>query len=330
MAAKYLYGPVPGEPDETTGAVTGGNVSMTVKVGEKTESFAATISGSGSVIALKLSGGIYPVGSKTLALANGFEDKIKSLFGFDELNPNIASGWMLDRVMEVLEQNPGSGHDPTKMMVSGCSGCGKGAYLAGVFSRVPLTVVVESGGGGVSNLRQAVWFRYGEGGSIWQCASGKPESIDTVADEGECAPWMTSAARYFRDNPSKVFNLPLDTHLILATIAPRYLVVFTNSNGPNEWCELCGTCEALSAWAAKPVWKALGVPERMGFGMYSALHCGASGSQTTLASEMFKRVFEGDATANTDVMNVLMNGVQQPFNEWKDLWIDWDMDVVLQ
>ena len=26
---------------------------------------------------------------------------------------------MLDRVMDVLEQNPSSGHDPTKMMVSG-------------------------------------------------------------------------------------------------------------------------------------------------------------------------------------------------------------------
>ncbi|WP_437332461.1 glucuronyl esterase domain-containing protein [Sorangium sp. So ce394] len=330
MAAKYLYGPVPGEPDEVTGTVSGGTVSITAKVGEKTESFSASISGSGDVIALELSGGIFPSSRKKLSFGSGFEGKIRNLFGLSELNTNIANGWMIDRVMDVLEQNPGSGHDPTKVMVSGCSGCGKGAYLAGVFSRAPVVVIVESGGGGVANLRQAEWFRHGEGGSVWQCSDAKPQSIDNLEDSGICGPWVTSAARWLRSDPSKVYNLPFDTHMILATIAPRHLVHFTNANGRNSWCHLGGTCEALSAWAAKPVWKALGVPERMGFQMYSANHCGASGSQTALAGEMFKRAFEGNTSANTDVMNILDNGVQQPVNEWKDMWVDWDMETVLQ
>ncbi|WP_242515312.1 hypothetical protein [Sorangium cellulosum] len=330
MAAKYLYGPVPSEPDEVTGTVSGGAVSITVKVGDKTESFSANINGSGDVIALKLSGGIFPPGSKDLSFGSGFEGKIRNLFGLSELNTNIANGWMIDRVMDVLEQNPGSGHDPTKVMVSGCSGCGKGAYLAGVFSRAPLVVIVESGGGGVANLRQAEWFRHGEGSSVWQCSDAKPQSIDNLEDSGICGPWVTSAARWLRSDPSKVYNLPFDTHLLLATIAPRHLVHFTNSNGRNSWCHLGGTCEALSAWAAKPVWKALGVPERMGFQMYSANHCGASGSQTALAGEMFKRAFEGDTSAKTDVMEIPDSGVQQPVSEWKDMWVDWDMETVLQ
>jgi hypothetical protein len=29
-------------------------------------------------------------------------------------------------------------------------------------------------------------------------------------------------------------------------------------------------------------------------------------------------------------MNILDNGVQQPVSEWKTMWVDWDMDVVLQ
>jgi hypothetical protein len=292
MAAKYIYAPVPTKPDQVTGTVSGGSVAITVKVGSKSETFSATISGSGKAIALELSGGIFPSGHKTLSFGTGFEGKIKTLYGFSaDVNTNIANGWMIDRVMDVLEQNPSSGHDPTKVMVSGCSGCGKGAYLAGVFSRAPLVIIVESGGGGAANLRQAQW--------------------------------LVSA-------PSKVNNLPFDTHLLLATIAPRHLLHFSNNNGVNSWCHLGGTCEALSAWAAKPVWKALGVPERMGFHMYSAMHCSVPSEATALAGEFFKRAIDGNASAKTDVMDIMDNGVQQPVSQWKDMWIDWDMDTVLK
>ncbi len=330
MAAKYIYGPVPSEPDEVTGTVSGGTVSISCTVGSKTESFSASISGSGSVIALELSGGIFPSSRKKLSFGSGFEGKIRSLFGLSELNPNVANGWMIDRVMDVLEQNPGSGHDPTKIMVSGCSGCGKGAFLAGVFSRAPLVVIVESGGGGAANLRQAEWFRHGGGNSTWQCADALPQSIDNLEDNGICGPWVTGAAGWLRSSPAKVYNLPIDQHLLLATIAPRYLLHFSNNNGVNSWCHLGGTCEALSAWAAEPVWNALGVPERMGFHMYSAGHCSSPAEATSLAGEFFKRAFEGDASANTDVMDIMSNGVQQPVSEWEGMWIDWDMDTVLQ
>lgn len=331
MAAKYIYAPVPTKPDQVTGTVSGGSVAITVKVGSKSETFSATISGSGKAIALELSGGIFPSGHKTLSFGTGFEGKIKTLYGFSaDVNTNIANGWMIDRVMDVLEQNPSSGHDPTKVMVSGCSGCGKGAYLAGVFSRAPLVIIVESGGGGAANLRQAEWFRHGAGKSVWKCADDVPQSIDNLEPNGICGPWITSAAQWLVSAPSKVNNLPFDTHLLLATIAPRHLLHFSNNNGVNSWCHLGGTCEALSAWAAKPVWKALGVPERMGFHMYSAMHCSVPSEATALAGEFFKRAIDGNASAKTDVMDIMDNGVQQPVSQWKDMWIDWDMDTVLK
>ncbi|HLV65749.1 MAG TPA: hypothetical protein VKY73_08040 [Polyangiaceae bacterium] len=331
MADKYLYGPVPPTPDEVTGTVNGGNVSITVTVGSKTEDFTATIgNGSGDVIALELSGGIFPQGRKKLSFGSGFEGKIRNLFGYSQLNPNVANGWMVDRVIDVLEQNPDSGHDPKKMMVSGCSGCGKGAFLVGVFSRIPLTVIVESGGGGASNLRMTEWFRHGAGGNIYQCADAKPQGIDNLEDNGICGPWVTNAASWLRQNPAKVYNLPFDQHLLLATIAPRYLVHFTNDHGVNSWCHLGGTGEALSAWAAEPVWNALGVPERMGFLQYSAGHCSTPSAATSLANEFFKRAFQGDQNAKTDVMEIMANGVQQPVSEWKSMWVDWDMETTLQ
>jgi hypothetical protein len=237
---------------------------------------------------------------------------------------------MIDRVMDVLEQNPTSGHDPTKMMVSGCSGCGKGAFLAGVFSRVPLTVIVESGGGGAASLRMTEWFRHGDGNDIYQCADALPQGIDNLENNGICGPWVSGAADWVRMDPAKVYDLPFDMHSLLATIAPRYLVHFTNDHGVNSWCHLGGTGEALSAWAAEPVWNALGVPERMGFLMYSAGHCSNPSAATSLANQFFQRVFDGSTSATTDVMEIMSNGVQQPVSEWEATWVDWDMDTMLE
>jgi hypothetical protein len=44
----------------------------------------------------------------------------------------------------------------------------------------------------------------------------------------------------------------------------------------------------------------------------------------------FKRVFQGDMAAKTDVMQIMEDGVQQPVSEWKAMWVDWDMATVLQ
>jgi hypothetical protein len=332
MAAKYIYGPYPFEPDETIGTVSGDTVSITCTEGANQERFTATISGSGDAIALEFSVGIFPDPHKALSFESGFEDKIESLFGLSEINTNVAKGWMVDRVMDVLEQNPGSGHDPQKMMVSGCSGCGKAAFIVGVFSRIPLTIILESGAAGAANLRQAEWFRHGDGQAIYSPACiDSPQIIgDILEDNGICGPWFTDAADPIRSVHDLVNHLPFDQHLLLASIAPRHLLHFTNDNGVNSWCSLGGTCEALSAWAAKPVWNALGVPDNMGFLMYDYSHCGSPPEAIALANEFFKRVFDGDTSANTAVMQIPEDGVQQPVSEWEEMWIDWDMNPVLQ
>lgn len=325
IAAKYLYGPVPGDCDEVSGSVNGGSVSITCTVGSKTESFSASISGSGKAINVNLTAGILPPG-KSLSLGSGNESKIRNLYGLSELNPNIAIGWMINRVMDVLEQNPDSGHDPTKIAVSGCSGCGKGAFLAGVFSRAPLVVIRESGGGGATSFRMTEWFRHGAGNSRWNC-SGLPQGIDNLEDNGICGPWVTSAASSFRSEPATVNNMPIDQHLLLATIAPRYLVHVTNNNGPSSWCHLAGTSEALASWAAHSVYKALGVPENHSFEVYNGGHC--TTADPGIAAAMFDRAINGNTSADTGKINIDDGRVQIPVSEWKGLFVDWDMDTVL-
>ena len=331
MAAKYIYGPYPFEPDETTGTVSGGNISITCTEGDKTEQFTATINGSGSVITVTMGslGAILPSGGKSLTFGSGFEGKIKNLFGLSE-NPltNVATGWMVDRVIEVLEKNPDSGHDPEKMAVSGCSGCGKAAFLVGAFSRIPMTVIVESGGGGAANLRQVEWFRHDSAGqALWDCPDGDPQGIDNLENSGACTPWVGSMAQPIRSQPDLVNHLPFDQHLLLATMAPRYLVHFSNDNG-NGWCHLAGTSEGLSAWAAYPVWEALGVPERMAMEIYSGGHC--STGDTGIAAAMFDRAFNGNTSAQTGGIKIMDSRVQQPVGEWEAMWIDWNMDTVLE
>gem|GEM_PF-1370043 len=339
MAQKYIYGPCPPKPDSVWGTVSGGTVNINCKEGSNTASFSATISGSGDIICLSMGGsGIFPDGStKSLSVGSGNVSKIQNLYGVSGMVDNLATAWMVDRVMDVLELNPGSGHDPTKIMVSGCSGCGKAAFLVGAFSRIPLTVIVESGGGGAANLRQTEWFRHGAGGSSYSCQDqGRttyPQGIDNLENSGACTPWVSPVADWIRSNSSKVKNLPFDQHLLLACIAPRACFHATNTHGVNEWCHLGGTGEALSAWAAEPVWNALGVPDNFGFNMPTSAysHCTeAKARHGTIADEFYDRVFNGNTSANTDVMNIPDGKVQQPVSEWKDMWIDWDMDVTLE
>ena len=326
MAAKYLYGPVPGDCDEVSGTVSGGNVSITCKVGNNSQNFSATISGSGKSINVNLSSGILPTG-KTLSLGSGNDAKIKTLYGISEVNPNIVNAWMINRVMDVLELNPNSGHDPKTVAVSGCSGCGKGAFLAGVFSRAPIVVIVESGGGGGSSWRMNEWFAHGAGMSTWDCTD-RPQGIDVLENNGICGPWVTSAADSFRAAPATVNKLPFDQHMLLATIAPRYLVHFTNNNGPGSWCWLGGTSEALASWAAHSVYKALGVEKNHSFEVYNGNHCTVG--DTGIGANMFKRALDGDMSADTGKINIQDSRVQIPVAQWKDLFVDWNMDTVLQ
>ncbi|MBN1575654.1 MAG: hypothetical protein JW913_03830, partial [Chitinispirillaceae bacterium] len=223
----------------------------------------------------------------------------------------------------------------------GCSASAKSAFVTGAFCEgVDLTVIVESGGIGAANYRMCEWFRHGGGSSKWSCADAKPQSLDNT-DNGSFsgAPYFsTSVASWVTGSPSKVKNLPYDQHCLLACTAPRALCHFTNQNGSNEWCHLGGTCEALSAWAAEPVWNALDVPENMGFQMYPddggrcPGHCSNPTSAKNLANEFFKRVFQGDKSAKTDVMTFGEGDkdLQQPQKDWKAMWVDWDMETKLE
>lgn len=339
MAGKYLYGPMPKDPDEITGSVSGSSITATVKVGSKTKNLTFNTSGTGDALCIIAeSGGITPSGTRKFTLTpSNYTGTIKDLYGMSDITGTIAAAWTANIICAVIDKNPTAGINPDKIMVTGCSGAGKIAMTTGAFCEgIDLTVIVESGGGGAASLRMAEWYRHG--GGKFDCVDGgqqkPPQGIDNLEETGLGGPWMAQAANWVRNSPAKVKNLPFDQHCVLACIAPRAVCHVTNQHGKGEWCHLGGTCEALSAWAAEPVWNALGVPENFGFLMYTEgsapMHCSNPSSATGLANEFFKKVFKGDTSAKTDVMAIKDADLQQPQADWKDMWVDWDMAPTLQ
>ncbi|MBN1129269.1 MAG: carboxypeptidase regulatory-like domain-containing protein [Chitinispirillaceae bacterium] len=336
MAGKYLYGPMPPDPNEITGSVSGSSISATVKVGLKSQNLSWATSGSGDRLFMTIGGfgGMpAPTGCRTLGLSHNAAP-IANLYGYTDITATISIAWQAKIICAVIDKNPAAGINPDKICVTGCSGAGKVCMTTGAFCEgIDLTLIVESGGGGASSFRMCEWYRHGSGGSSYQCTD-KPQGIDNLEDNGLAGPWVAQAANWVRRSPSKVVNLPFDQHLVLACIAPRAVCHVTNQHGPNEWCHLGGTCEALSAWAAEPVWNALGVPYNFGFRMYSESgapgHCSNPASATALAREFYKRVLEGNTGAVTDVWEAKDQDLQQPKSQWPSMWVDWNMNVTLQ
>ncbi|MBN2037030.1 MAG: hypothetical protein JW768_09840 [Chitinispirillaceae bacterium] len=336
MAGKYLYGPMPPDPDEITGSISSGSISATVKVGSKSQNLSWNTGGSGEVLFMTIGGfgGMpAPSGCRTLGLSHN-ASPIANLYGYTDITATISIAWQAKIICAVIDKNPNVGINPNKICVTGCSGAGKVCMTTGAFcDGIDLTLIIESGGGGASSFRMCEWYRHGAGGSSYRCDS-KPQGIDNLEDNGLAGPWVAQAANWVRRSPSKVVNLPFDQHLVLACIAPRACCHVTNQHGPGEWCHLGGTCEALSAWAAEPVWNALGVPGNFGFRMYTESsapgHCSNPGSATALAREFYKRVLDGNTSAVTDVWEANDQDLQQPKSQWPSMWVDWDMNTTLQ
>jgi hypothetical protein len=143
-----------------------------------------------------------------------------------------AWAWGLMRGMDWIEQDPLL--DAERVVLTGCSRLAKAALIAGAFDeRFPLTVPVQTGGGGVPLAKR----NYGE----------------TVATE--VAAFRHWYCRAYDKYANHTDEMPFDQHLLLSCIAPRALLV---EGYDGKWFDTKG--EFLSLQAASPVWKFLGEP----------------------------------------------------------------------
>ena len=319
LVAEYELGPKPPKPSSVTASFSGDTLTIDVSEGDASISFTVTISkpdGAGpfpAIIAYGPPSLPIPSSVATITFSNDTiaeqQDATSRGQGlFYQLYGNnhragavIAWAWGVSRIIDALETTPEAGIDATRIGVTGCSRNGKGALAAGAYdARIALTLPQESGSGG-----SACWRV-----SDYQMSQG--ENVQTLAEITGENVWFRQSFRQFNNTATR---LPYDHHLLAGLVAPRGLLMIENTDQiwlGNLSCYTCGV-------AARRIWDALGVSDRMGFSQVGhADHCGFPAAQQPELTAYINRFLLGES-GDTDV---LMTDGSYTFDE--ERWVDWD------
>ena len=197
-----------------------------------------------------------------------------------DMGAYCAWSWGVSRLIDGLEKlGKKSRIDLSHLAISGCSFAGKMALFAGAFDeRIALTIAQEPGGGGVD---------------AWRVS----ETLGIVETLGRTSyAWFLESMRRFAGN--NVNRLPIDHHELAALIAPRALLVLGNTD--YEW--LAEESNYVSCQAARMVWKAFGIEDRMGFSIQGGhMHCMLPESQYSEVESFIDRFLLGKTNVDTSV-----------------------------
>ena len=190
--------------------------------------------------------------------------------------------------------------DLSHLAISGCSFAGKMASFAGAFDeRIALTIAQEPGGGGVNAWR----------------VSETLENVETLGRTNYA--WFLESMRQFAGK--NVNRLPIDHHELAALIAPRALLVLGNTD--YEW--LAEESNYVSCQAARMVWKAFGIEDRMGFSIQGGhMHCMLPKSQYPEVEAFIDKFLLGKTDVDTFVTKADM------FEDMDYLkWMPWANEI---
>ena len=197
-----------------------------------------------------------------------------------EMGSYCAWSWGISRLIDGLEKvEKKSRIDLSHLAISGCSFAGKMALFAGTFDeRIALTIAQEPGGGGVNAWR----------------VSETLENVETLGRTNYA--WFLESMRQFAGK--NVNRLPIDHHELAALIAPRALLVLGNTD--YEW--LAEESNYVSCQAARMVWKAFGIEDRMGFSIQGGhMHCMLPKSQYPEVEAFIDKFLLGKTDVDTFV-----------------------------
>jgi len=311
---KYEIGPKQAPPT-VQATLSGKMLSVKVTTSSGSLTLTSTISGSGSCVVIGMNSASSLVtgctqvpfshdqvvtysSSNTQSMSDPFYKVYPSLYG--KIGNYSAWSWGISRLIDGLEQVKAQLNiDTTKIATHGCSYAGKMSLFGGALDeRVALTVVQESGGGGINSWRTSQDFVTRTGTSI--------EKIDNT-NYG----WFMSSMKSL--DP---YSLPHDHHELVAMIAPRATIILGNAD--YDW--LGDESGYKSTVAAIEVWKALGVPDHIGYDFTSGhTHCQAAASQTASVKTFVDRYLK-DGTGST---NVAIKPTSTKFNLDAASVIDW-------
>ncbi|KAF2680615.1 carbohydrate esterase family 15 protein [Lentithecium fluviatile CBS 122367] len=295
-------GVFPPKPSTVTASLSGSTLSISSTEGGKTVSFTVSIktpSGNGpfpAIIAYGAASIPVPAGVATITFNNdnigaqqGQSSRGQGKF-FDLYGSGHSAGaltawaWGVDRVMDALEATSATKIDPKRVGVTGCSRNGKGAFVAAALvGRIALGLPQESGSGGAACWR------------VSDSEKAKGKNIQTASQIVGENVWFS---KNFNAFSTKANTLATDHHQLAGMVAPRGLLVIENEI---DWLGPVSTTACMKA--GRLIYKALGVPDNMGFtGSGNHAHCQfPSNQQSDLTAYINKFLLNQDAnTANIE------------------------------
>ncbi len=316
MIERYVIGEKPGKPSTFKATLEGNVIHITVGEGDNSFEMSAQISRPEGAPSDKPIPAIIGMNSPTGSLPRDLFSKrgIATItfrgnelaptgFGginyesgnFAKLYPDSSAGYMIrwawgvSRIIDALEQLPEAMIDTKHLAVSGCSFQGKMALYAGAFDeRIALTIPQESGGGGTISWRYSDMLEKRDHVEVENLLHAQGGSDDF--------PWYARALRQFNNDPDK---LPIDHHELIALIAPRAVLMIESSQVARMGAEAA----RIDHLAAKEVYKALGVPERIGVAEDDVAHCSWSPKFTPVLEAYLDKFLLGKEDAGpTEVL----------------------------
>jgi hypothetical protein len=335
MLEHYDVGKKPEKPSIFHATLEGNTIHMIVGEGANTFAMTATInrpadapdraipvliginSPSGSLPPdLIASRGIAAIAFKTNEVASsGFSGISYEAGNFAKVYPDSTAGYMIrwawgvSRIIDALEALPQAKLDLSHIAVTGCSYAGKAALYAGAWDeRIALTIPQESGGGGTISWRYSDMLEKRDSVEVENLIHAQGGSVDF--------PWYSRALRQFTNAPEK---LPVDHHELIALIAPRAVLMIESTRVPRMGAEAA----RVDALAAREVWKALGVADRMGVTEEDTPHCQwHPGFTPDLEAYLDRFMLDKTAGRSTDILRSRFVGVDRA------KWIPWQTPVL--
>jgi hypothetical protein len=327
---KYDDGEKPGKPEKFEASLSGNTITMKCGVGSNNITLTATISRpSGApntpipaIIGINGATGSLPAnlfssrGIATITfstdqiMANGFSSTPRSQGNFYKLYPQTTAGsmirwaWGVSRVIDALEVLPEAKIDLSRIAVSGCSYQGKIALYAGAYDeRIALTLPQESGGGGTISWRYA------------DKLDGPGDKEVEGLHHAQGAPWYAEVLYKYQPENVSPNTLPYDHHELIAMIAPRAVLCIESSKIYRMGAEAA----RVDALAARRVWKALGVPDRMGATEENTDHCvWANGFTADIEAYLDKFLLGKKDGKSTDILRSKFTSIDTA------TWIPWE------
>jgi hypothetical protein len=322
MAETYAFGTKPPPPREVTGSISNTSIMVKVMDSGKSTSFSAAIQlptgGHAPYASIVVYGGggfgaavdSSVINSEGVALItynpydagkegtgrNSKQGAFYDLYGSTSTTGLlVAWGWGVSRIIDVIEKSDGTILKATAVGVTGCSRFGKGAFLAGVFDqRIALTMPIESGTAGVP---------------IWRGVPGEgAQSLSSAYGE---QPWFGDAFSAFTGSPTKA---PIDTHELIAMVAPRGLFIMDNPSIAN----LGPKSAHAAALAGAEVYKALGVAANITYwsDVQNGSHCSMRPEWSAPLRSNLKKFLNN--TGNDPGVIKAASKASSDLSQWKD------------